>query len=148
MKEITFMITRRNFLQFSSQLIGSTLLAGAWPACAATQAKESSSLVYASVAKLKKHFAKGTISPLQVLEAQIDRIHKFNKAINCITFEHFDEARTAARIAEKRYKNGNPRSLEGITIAIKDEYAVKGWITTMGSLLLKEEPPLINMTTH
>ena len=81
------------------------------------------------------------MSPMEVLEAQIERIEALNDKINCIAYRHYDEARTAASESERRYREGKPRPLEGISIAVKDEYQTKGWVTTKGSLLLKDTPP-------
>lgn len=86
-------------------------------------------------------FRSGEISPVAVLEAQIRRINRLNGKVNCITYQHFDEALAAARESERRYRSGIPRPLEGITVAVKDEYAVKGWVTTMGTLLRRDAPP-------
>ncbi|WP_157019247.1 amidase [Mesorhizobium xinjiangense] len=96
---------------------------------------------YLPATELLKRFRDGDLAPSDVLEAQIKRIEELNDKVNCITYRHFDEARAAAQESDKRYKDKNPRSLEGITVAVKDEYEVKGWVTTMGSLLLENAPP-------
>lgn len=102
-----------------------------------------------------RRFQSGDLSPVDVLEAQIERIRKyngplntsndvipdfmnFNGLVNAITYEHFDEARIAAKKAEERYRAGTARSLEGITVAVKDGADVKGWRTTMGTAALKD----------
>jgi amidase len=47
----------------------------------------------------------------------------------------FDEAFSAARVSEARYRDGKPRPLEGITVAVKEEYENSGWAATVGSLV-------------
>ena len=99
------------------------------------------SLCYGSVDALKAMFRTRQASPVEVLKAQIKRIEAFNAKINTITYEHFEQALGEARRSEERYRRGDPRPLEGITVAIKDEADRAGWKTTMGSLILKDDPP-------
>ncbi|MCI3203491.1 glutamyl-tRNA amidotransferase [Pandoraea capi] len=96
---------------------------------------------YLPASELLPLFRKREMSPRDVLEAQIRRIESWEGKVDCITVRFFKEARVAARESEARYKRGNPRALEGLTVAVKDEYAVKGWRTTMGSELLRNAPP-------
>ena len=84
-------------------------------------------------------FRQRTLSPVEVLKAQIDRIEAVNDTINAVTHRHFDEAMKAAREGEARYQRGDPRSLEGITVAIKDEYSKSGWVVTEGSKVFQRE---------
>ena len=44
-----------------------------------------------------------------------------------------DEAMDAAKKAEQRYVKGNPRPLEGVPLAVKDEFMIKG--KTVNSML-------------
>src|SRR4051794_20627120 len=83
-------------------------------------------------------FRQRRYSPVDVLKAQIDRIEAANQSINAVTCRHFEEALSAARISEARYYRGEARALEGITVAVKEEYENCGWIATAGSILFKE----------
>jgi len=130
------MLSRREVLQASGFLAGSMAFGAA-----GAQQPGVSRLCYAPATELLRSFWEGKLKPLDVLEAQIRQIETFNPKVNCITRTHFDEARRQAEESQKRYKAGNPRPLEGVTIAVKDEYAVKGWVTTMGSRLLEHAPP-------
>lgn len=98
-------------------------------------------LCHLPVADLIAAFKAGRLSPVDVLQAQIRRIEKYNPLVNAITYKHFDQAMAEARASEARYRQGTARPLEGITVAIKDEDDRVGWRTTMGSLILKEAPP-------
>ena len=40
--------------------------------------------------------------------------------------------------SEARYHRGDARPLEGISVAVKDEYARRGWAMTAGSRLFKD----------
>src|SRR3954454_14107999 len=79
------------------------------------------------------------LSPLDVLKAQLVRFQDVGPGINAFTCDHFQEALEAARESEARYKRGDVRPLEGISIAVKEEYGRRGWKMTSGSMLFKEE---------
>ncbi|MGJ5133498.1 amidase [Bradyrhizobium oligotrophicum] len=98
-------------------------------------------LCYASVDELKAMFQAGKASPVDLLKAQIKRVEALNPKINCITYTHFDQAMREARESEARYRRGEARPLEGITVALKDDCSRVGWKTTQGSLLFKDTPP-------
>src|SRR5687768_15844952 len=97
-------------------------------------------LCFLSAVEQIKRFRAGTLSPVQVLRAQMANIDQEDHLYNVVTAKHYEEALEQAIESEKRYKEGNPRPLEGITIAIKDETKVKGWRTTYGSLMCKDVP--------
>ena len=105
------------------------------------QAVSENSLCYASVDDLTAMFRAGKASPVDLLKAQIKRIEALNSKINCITYKHFDQALKEAQQSEDRYRRGDARPLEGITVAIKDEFSRPGWQTTQGSLIFKDSPP-------
>ena len=87
-------------------------------------------------------YKQGLLSPVDVVQAQIKQFKKTNKIVNAATFTHFDDALKQAKEAEQRYKNGTYRSLEGITVGIKDEHHDKGWVVTQGSLVHKNDAPM------
>lgn len=98
-------------------------------------------LCYASVDELKALFKARRASPVDLLKAQIKRIEALNPKVNCITYEHFEQAMKEARESEARYRRGEARPLEGITVALKDDWSRAGWKTTQGSLIFKDAPP-------
>jgi Asp-tRNA(Asn)/Glu-tRNA(Gln) amidotransferase A subunit family amidase len=83
-------------------------------------------------------FRQRRISPVDVLEAQIGRIEAGSRSINAVTCRHFDTARAAAKESEARYHRGDARALEGISVAVKEEYENSGWKATAGSVLFEE----------
>ncbi len=98
----------------------------------------ASDLCYLSATEAIALFKSKQLSPVELLHALIERAGEIEPTINAFSFEYFDEALLAARAAEQAYHNGEPRTLEGIPVAIKDEAYIAGKPTTNGSLLLKE----------
>ncbi|MBS7706602.1 amidase [Chelatococcus asaccharovorans] len=129
------MIDRRSLVKG----VGAAVVASALDSPAA-MAKADDPFSYASVDTLIGMFKAKKASPVDLLEAQIKRIEALNAKVNCITDAHFDEARKDARESEARYRRGEARPLEGITVAIKDEFARPGWRITQGSLIYKDSP--------
>jgi amidase len=106
-------------------------------------------LCYLSAVEAIERFKTGTLSPVELLEALIQRAEQVEPKINAFSFEYFDEAGAAARQAEQRYRRGDARPLEGIPVAIKDESFIKGQKTTNGSLLLRDYvAPTTSMTVE
>ena len=106
-------------------------------------ARTSSDPAYLSATEALSAFQKRTLSPLDVLEAQIKRIEAHGKALNILTYTFFERARKQARASEALYgkKGRTPRPLEGLTIGIKDWHSVKGEITTYGSKVFRDFRP-------
>src|SRR4051812_15476598 len=83
-------------------------------------------------------FRQRRFSPVDVLEAQISRVEAGTRSINAVTCRHFDEARSAVKESEARYFRGEARCLEGVTVAVKEEYENAGWRATAGSVVFKD----------
>ncbi len=120
---------------------------------ASSVAPSAAELIYLPATEARELFRAKQLSPVDVLEAQIAQIEARNAEVNAITFTHFDEARAAAKEAERRYLRGEPRPLEGITVGVKDDQLVEGWITTYGSVLFQdyratENSPMIDKLTE
>lgn len=98
-------------------------------------------LRYLPAYKLLELFRSKQLSPVDVLEAQIKSIELLNPSINAISSKHYDEARLQAMESELRYELGIYRPLDGLTVLVKNEIEVKGWVVTMGSLTLEKAPP-------
>ena len=114
-------------------------------------------LAYMPAVKQIELFKKGDLAPIDVLEAQIRRVEKyngpikpegevledylgFNGKVNALSFEKFADARNAAKNSEARYKNGTARAMEGITVGVKNENQVAGWRVDSGTILMKDAP--------
>ena len=99
----------------------------------------SDDLLYMSATEALSRFAAKTLSPVELLEAQIARAEAVKDPVNAFTFTHFDEALDAARASEARWGKGAPAgALDGLTVAIKDESYVAGKPTSGGSLTMKD----------
>jgi amidase len=152
-----FSLRRRDFIRISAFAAANAGLLSLGVPFSAAAANEKDAIAYLSATEQIRRFKAGTLSPVDVLKAQMDRIKRyngplnasgrelkdfmaFNGKVNAITYEHFDQAMKAAKESEKRYRNGTARALEGLTVAIKDENDVAGWRTTMGSVLFENAP--------
>ena len=93
-------------------------------------------LAYIGAAQALRLFRDRKLSPVELLEAQLERIDAAAEPLNAVCFTYADEARDAARQAEARYAAGQATgALEGLPTALKDENMMAGKVTTYGSLL-------------
>ncbi len=95
-------------------------------------------LCYITATEALKRFKDKSLSPVELLDAQIARSDKTEPAVNALTDRYFEEARVQAAKAAESYASGKPRALEGLPTAIKDESFIKGKITTNGSVFAKD----------
>lgn len=102
---------------------------------------ENNELVYLPAREILRLYCERKLSPVEMLQAQIHQMERYNDQVNCIVQEHFEAALIAAKESEQRYLQGRPRPLEGITCAIKDDAQVRGWRHSWGSLLMKDVEP-------
>lgn len=100
----------------------------------------STPLTYLSAAELLARFRERTLSPVELMQALIDRTQQVEPTVNAFADRYFEEAMRFAERAEAKYAKakGRPRALEGIPLAVKDDTAIKGKRTTTGSLLNKD----------
>jgi len=94
-------------------------------------------LCYLSAEQALGLFKSGKLSPVELLTAQIKQAEAVNGRINAFVRDRFDAALALATTAERAYRQGSPRPLEGLPVAVKDEHNIEGEVTTNGSLLLK-----------
>lgn len=96
-------------------------------------------LLYMTATEALTRFADKSLSPVELLEAQIARAEATQGRINAFTFTYYDEALEAARASEARWVKGAPMGcLDGLPVAIKDESYIKGKPTSNGSLIMKD----------
>jgi amidase/aspartyl-tRNA(Asn)/glutamyl-tRNA(Gln) amidotransferase subunit A len=86
--------------------------------------------------ELAERIAARELSPVEVLEGCIARIEERNPALNAFVFTAFDEAREAARTAERAVAAGAELGpLHGVPTAMKDLFDFKpGWPSTFGGV--------------
>ncbi|MEL6236366.1 MAG: amidase [Pseudomonadota bacterium] len=99
----------------------------------------SDDLLYLSATEALARFAAKTLSPVELMEAQIARAEATAETVNAFTYTHFDEALEAAHAAEARWAKGTPIGcLDGLAVGIKDESLIAGKPTSIGSLITKD----------
>ncbi len=99
----------------------------------------SEELIYMTATEAMSRFADKSLSPVELLSAQIARAEATKDSINPFAYTYFDEAMEAARASEARWSKGEPIGcLDGLAVAIKDESYIKGQPTSYGSLITKD----------
>ena len=83
-------------------------------------------LCYLSAFDALRMFRRRELSPVELMQAVIDRCESVNPKVNALTYTYFDRALEQAKAAEAQYtrRGGEPRPLEGVTVAIKGDCAV------------------------
>jgi len=102
--------------------------------------KNINELCFISATEALTLFKSKSLSPVELLEAQIARTEAIESQINAFTYNRFEVARKLAKHAEDNYMKdvGNLGALTGITVALKDETPMRGENTTEGSILFKD----------
>ena len=86
--------------------------------------------------ELRAAFAARELSPVELIDAAAE--HPELGAFITLTL---DAAREQARAAERAYRDGTARPLEGLTLAVKDLFDTAGITTTYGSRIFKGHVP-------
>ena len=101
-----------------------------------------SCLVENSAVELRRLIGTRQLSPVELLDACIERIGRFNPAVNAICATDFTRARETARRAEAQVMRGDLLGpLHGLPIGIKDLQATAGLLTTHGNVRLRGHVP-------
>jgi aspartyl-tRNA(Asn)/glutamyl-tRNA(Gln) amidotransferase subunit A len=111
--------------------------------------KKSSSynLLNLTIKDLSKLISTREISPVDLIEATLERIAKLNPTLNAFITVVEDSARQDAKNAESLIKEGKYRGpLHGIPISLKDLIYVKGVKSTSGSKILSNFIPEYDST--
>jgi len=89
--------------------------------------------------ELALRIRRGDLSPVEVVDAHLDRIAARDDAINAFVDVYEADARSAAREAERAVERGDELGpLHGLPLAVKDNYAVGGKRFTNGSVPLAD----------
>ncbi len=95
-----------------------------------------------SVAEVSRAIAAGSLSPVALTEAYLDRITALDGELHSYVLVLRDEALAAARDAEREIGAGRSRGpLHGIPIGLKDIYKTRGIRTTAGSRVYLDHVP-------
>ena len=66
-------------------------------------------LCYLTASEALERFKARTLSPVELLDAQIARTQAINPKLNAITYDYFDRAREQAQKAEAKYAKTDGR---------------------------------------
>ncbi|MBI4504720.1 MAG: amidase [Chloroflexi bacterium] len=93
------------------------------------------------VAELGRLYRSRQLSPVEAVQATLDRIARLNPELNAYLTVIADAALTAARTAEQQLAAGiDLGPLHGVPVAVKDNIAAKGTRTTAASRVLLDAP--------
>jgi aspartyl-tRNA(Asn)/glutamyl-tRNA(Gln) amidotransferase subunit A len=99
-------------------------------------------IVFASVAELARMIAGKEVSPVEAVQAHLDRVQARDGALHSYITVCGDAALRAARAAESALASGAPVGpLHGVPMALKDLYDTAGVATTGGSRMLRDRVP-------
>ncbi|HLG92706.1 MAG TPA: amidase [Acidimicrobiales bacterium] len=98
---------------------------------------------FASACEVARAVRARQASPLEVLDACLERIEAHNPRLNAIVWLDEEAARRRAARAARRLSEADPEGIEpflGVPIPIKDLVEVAGWPTTLGSRAVPDSP--------
>jgi amidase len=99
-------------------------------------------LISRSAVELRRMIGSKEISPVELLDACIERIEAINPAVNAVTATCYPEARIAAKTAERQVLNGEKLGLlHGLPLGVKDLEDTAGLLTTYGSPMSRGNVP-------
>src|SRR3990170_3188041 len=103
--------------------------------------------VWATVAELSRAFGARTLSPVDALEALLERIERRAPTLHAFIAVYGSEARLAAEAADRAIRAGHRVGpLHGVPIALKDLVDLEGRVTTGGSKVWAERVSPVTAT--
>ena len=128
-------VDRREFLATSATAAAAYAFSG--PAFA--QAADPTTL---SIAEAQRLIRAGALSPLELVEAYLERIGRFDARLNAFVTVTGERAAARARELEAELARGRWRGpLHGIPIALKDNIDTAGVLTTAASAVYADRVP-------
>jgi amidase len=94
-----------------------------------------------TIAGLRRGLASGAFTAAELTACYLDRISGLNPLLRAVVAVHPGAAEAAAASDAARADGRPPRPLEGIPVLVKDNIAVAGLPTTVGSLALSGSMP-------
>lgn len=106
--------------------------------------------------ELRRRYRAGELTPVEVVEALLDRIERIDGAVNAWCLVDRERALEAAHASAVRYRRGAPAGLlDGVPVAVKDVFLTRGWPTLKGSTLIEpdqrwdvDSPPVAALERH
>ncbi|KAA9007031.1 amidase [Histidinibacterium aquaticum] len=94
-----------------------------------------------TAAELSRLYATGEASPLEATRAALDRIERYNDAVNAYVHVDREGAEAEAKKSAQRWGRGQQLGpLDGVPVSMKDLTEVKGMPAREGSLLSSAKP--------
>jgi Asp-tRNA(Asn)/Glu-tRNA(Gln) amidotransferase A subunit family amidase len=107
-------------------------------------------LVYSSLIDMAAMVRAGKISPVEIVEAHLERIERLNPKLNAFTIVDSERARSQAKAAEEAVSSRSSRDslgvLHGVPITIKSSLDIAGMPCECGSRLRKGFIPVTDAT--
>jgi aspartyl-tRNA(Asn)/glutamyl-tRNA(Gln) amidotransferase subunit A len=98
-------------------------------------------ILWRTAYELGRLYSKGEVSPVDVVNATLDRAERLQPHLNAFVLIDRAGALAAAQASEARWQKGGPLSpLDGVPTSIKDTTTVKGWPTRLGTHATDETP--------
>ena len=90
--------------------------------------------VWAGIAELSRAFGARTLSPVDAVDALLDRIRRRNPSLHAFIAVYADDARLGAEGVDRAIRSGHRIGpLHGVPVALKDLVDLEGRVTTGGS---------------
>lgn len=110
--------------------------------------ESDSRLHFLSIRQAARLLRRREVSPVDLVNASLDRIERLNPSLNVFITVLADRARREARAAERMFQKSHRREvlhrLLGIPLSLKDNYFTCGVRTTAGSRILSDFVPKKN----
>lgn len=92
--------------------------------------------------ELVEGYAAGLFTPVDALDAVLERHDAVNPSLNAVVTLAVEQARAAAEASTQRWRNGTPASgLDGVPMTVKDNLFVAGMRATWGSRAFSDFVP-------
>jgi aspartyl-tRNA(Asn)/glutamyl-tRNA(Gln) amidotransferase subunit A len=105
-------------------------------------ARDKCELAFLSIGQAGRLLRRREISPVELVDASLAQIERWNPAVNAFLTVLADSAARQARAAEGEIRRGRWRGpLHGIPISLKDNFYTRGIRTTAGSKILADFVP-------
>jgi len=108
----------------------------------------ASELIELDASDLLKGYVERTFSPVEVVEACLNRIEETDHELKAVVTGTGSAAREQAKSSERRYLAKTARPLEGVPYGLKDIVATAGTRTTGASVIYGEYVPDVSATVH
>ena len=103
--------------------------------------------VFAPVHKISADIQEGRLSPVDLVDALLERIAAHDEKLHAFVTVYGDDARSAAEGADKAIRAGQSVGpLHGVPVALKDIIDLEGRVTTRGSYALKDRVSPVTAT--